>query len=475
MTKTATDYLTEISSKLLKGDRPDNAYMEDCLRNLDWHADNKALLRVVADNKLATDREIKEARKRFIVIDRLGIYPATATEYVETFAELSGLTVRFTGAVESPDLDLTAASLTIIDIKRRARICADEIKLPFSTSAVDDACEEWYVAARNARITDTIEDLKPREAFDWEFVASSCFDCSETSPEFIAAILKKFVHQVVTKLHGGRVGNHLMPVLFGRQGIGKTYFVEAMCRPVAEFMRTCGFKEIGDERNIDLWRSLILFADEMAKSTKTDYDEVKKAITADTLSRRLLGTNRMADVRQSATLIGCSNKSLSEIILDDTGNRRFAPLIFVQPKDRDIIDRIDWLQAWRSIKTTDSDPIIPHLATLAAVQASERALGQVEEWLDALMNGFRLDADASNACSVEKLYESFGELRDLRYPHHDQYRFGCGSFTKALHRISRDYPETFPFKKVMHSGRARWRYNGPTTPSPLVTILGGVK
>lgn len=97
-----------------------------------------------------------------------------------------------------------------------------------------------------------------------------------------------------------------------------------------------------------------------------------------------MGTNLSTPVPQCATLIGCSNKTLAQLIRDKTGIRRFVELTFSANPDRDIINSLNFTTAWHCEDENGPDPILPHLAELLAQQQAARHRSSVEQWLDAI-------------------------------------------------------------------------------------------
>lgn len=224
---------------------------------------------------------------------------------------------------------------------------------------------------------------------------------------------------------GEAVTGHLMPVLTGPQGNGKTTAILKMLSPLAGVERKVNFAEITDNRNMELWRSFVLFADEMEKAQKADVEAIKGVITAETLDRRVLGAMRMEKITQCATFIGAANSSLGANIRDTTGLRRFAPLPTLgrpghseRAVDWDTINAIDIEALWRSVQVNHPDPMIPHQGELARLQEEEREKGAVELWFEhidvaTLPGNYFTDGGGIRA---EDLFRLFREFEDENFP-----------------------------------------------------------
>lgn len=359
-------------------------------------------------NKVATRVEINTARTRQMVASMLGSYPLTCCAYVGAYAGMRQALVTYDGQISLVD-DKAARSHSIItDYQTEARVFAVEHRLPFAREAINDAISVWHEDKRKSRLDVIRQNLAPKAAFDWVELARRCFDCSDTSPEFVAAALMKFVHQSKRKLHDQPIQDHLMPVLLGPQGCGKTYFIHWLTGPLAEFRRDTDFRAIGDERNIGLWSSYILVVDEMAYADRSDIETVKHVITADVLDRRPMRRNNTVRVPQRATLIGASNKSIAELIRDETGARRFLGLDYRADADWDYLAEVDPLDAWRSVTELDADPLLDFRDQLRAVQAEDKYMSPVEAWLEMLSpDGNRGALSSQNPIDPMDLYGDY--------------------------------------------------------------------
>jgi predicted P-loop ATPase len=218
----------------------------------------------------------------------------------------------------------------------------------------------------------------------WHQVANVVFDTTDESPELIIAILKKFMWQVKRKIRGLPVFNHLMPVLLGPQGKGKSTFVNAMISPLEELVRRVDFKQIEDDRNIEIWKSYVLFLDEMGFASKANIDAIKNVITAPVLDRRPMRSNGVVTVPQNATFMGCSNKELNQLITDPTGIRRFFGLRYRADADWEFINQIDWALLWQSVETAGADPTEAFMDEIRAKQELVRQGSKVEQWMQRL-------------------------------------------------------------------------------------------
>lgn len=219
---------------------------------------------------------------------------------------------------------------------------------------------------------------------EWSAMANYFFDMSDQSEEYVIGVLKKFIHQVKTKLNFKNVDNHLMPVLFGSQKVGKSYFIENLiCAPLTQMIKKTDFSTITDARNGELWKAPIILLDEMQHVGRADIDAIKNKITTSTVDFRPMGTNKMTSTTNCATFIGSANAdNLNKLVKDTTGNRRFAPLRYRKTKP-DVETVFDFIGLWKSIDPkVDPSNDNEFMRMLEGVQSEHRYFTNVASWFE---------------------------------------------------------------------------------------------
>jgi hypothetical protein len=399
------------------------------------------------------DATIRSERVR----QALGAVPRHPLEFVHLWADRRLYTVLADGTIVSP-----AGAEMLHRIMLSARVEATTLHLQYSPGSVNDAVEKWYYAAKEARRGEIIAALSrpvtPTEADAAQaaFVelCRRCFDASETPPEFAAAVLMKFCHQVRRKSLGLPVGGHLMPVIVGKQKAGKSEFCKRLLRPIWEITAVVDFKIVCDDRNIDLWANLALFLDEMGRSTKADIETVRQCVTADKLDRRPMHTNSLVKVPQCSTFIGTANAQvLTELIADPTGTRRFALLTFGDKADWQAINDFDWLALWQSVDPEGLDPILPFKDMLEARQEEARDRSPVEAWIEALTT-FPRKGPVTSA-------DLHGIFRDWEQRHSPRTATSLVAFGREMSRIEK--AGKLPFLRNVAKAGTTFEWRGHET------------
>ena len=334
------------------------------------------------------DREMRKLR----ITEKAGDEIHNARQLVASFIQKWKIEFRYNGAIVSPAYD------TDDDVERDIRIYRDDLGLAeIKNDSIKDMFNLNVTQAAKARLEILIQEvsapltdneLAAVEAI-WLGLAGPVF--KDPNPAFVAAVLKNFMWQVKRKMMGLPVTRHLMPVLLGLTERGKSTFVELMTNPLAELRRPLTFKQIEDDRNIEMWSSFIGVLDEMDHADKSNVETIKNVITAATVSRRPMYSNSIKEKKQNLTLIGTSNKELNQSIKDTTSARRFIGLDWENVPDFDFINSIDWLIMWRSVDAKGSNPMEPFRAELGRRQGLVRQRSRVEGWLESALGVFLAD------------------------------------------------------------------------------------
>ncbi|NTF06876.1 hypothetical protein G6L37_11955 [Agrobacterium rubi] len=322
--------------------------------------------------------------KHVAFITDFGSLPETVEERVEVMLRNCKASVSFNGIVSAT---VKGRSVDRIEsLSAHLHLINTNYQLMIPTADIDRAVELWSANAKANLIKQTATRNKFDASIDateaWNYVANQH---TTYSAEFTIAVYKKFIWQVKKKMLELPVTYHLMPIILGPQGTGKSWFVrEILCGPMQPFIHNSSFASLTEERMVDQWSFPIQFTDEMAYASLADMDAVKNRITCEEITYRPMRSNRSATTRNWSTFIGASNKdTLANMIRDETGNRRFAPVYFssVQGGQRDAIT-FDPIVLWQSVNENGPDPMEAVKDELATIQKEQRHLSFIEQWLN---------------------------------------------------------------------------------------------
>ena len=104
------------------------------------------------------------------------------------------------------------------------------------------------------------------------------------------------IWQAKRRLAGLDLYDHVMAILFGPQGGGKSQFWKKFFGMMPDMVTGCNFDDLTSKKDFDLWQFPVLFMDEMEKADRADIEAVKNAITKETHSDRVLFTQNRATV-----------------------------------------------------------------------------------------------------------------------------------------------------------------------------------
>lgn len=396
-------------------------------------------------------REFDSELRLHIIRQTLGSVPKNAADYVENWLKANKVKVNYDGALskdrgyvmfdgikhhlEPQDYETDDAAMKLmiacqvagpttgVQLQTEMRVLAANLKLTYGRDEIDDAFSIWKRKAQMTRkeylISSILTGAAPTLKQAQTDLVTLCEQCFTDDAKFAAAVICKFIHQVKRKALGLPVFDHLMPVLLGKQRSGKSTLMRELIKPLVEMRANVDFKMITDERIIDIWQNLILVCDEMGWASKSDIDIIKNVITADVLQRRPMRSNDTETVRQQATLIGASNQvSLSALIRDNTGNRRFVSLHTVDRMPIEAVLSLDWLAVWQSVDYRAADPLEGFADVLAERQEDEREQSHVEQWLANIVpETWMTKALAERSrFAANELYDDFREYEDRFFP-----------------------------------------------------------
>ncbi|WP_426313527.1 VapE domain-containing protein [Methylobacterium fujisawaense] len=433
------DVLKALQEKVLKGEAID---LQGLVDSLDHDKNLDPVRKLIIQHTDYTKRDWGAAVHRAKVKAALGAFPNTANELLRIVVGSERIRVAFNRSITKGSLPTFEGSVInpedrardrLIDnvariresrevntetLKRELRQINEEHRLGFSKDAISDAVTTWFLDAIEDRKLELFGDIAfaPQSpdvvAANWQRIAGA-FCPEEHDADFVRAVLSKFVWQVKRKMLGLPITDHLMPVLLGPQGVGKSTLIrDIFLKPLEEVTMNTDFSEITDNRNHDMWRFFVLFMDEMSHAGKADMDTVKNLITLPMLQRRPMGSNDVVNIRQNATFIGCSNREIEQLIRDETGNRRFAALRFSSVPDHAAINAIDAQVLWQSVDEYADDPMQPFKSVLKAKQAAWRERSQVEQWLD--QHDVPTSREGVNQPAAE-LYKDYSQWADTYF------------------------------------------------------------
>ena len=240
--------------------------------------------------------------------------------------------------------------------------------------------------------------------------------------KFNTASLKHFVWQLKRKLFNqGVVDHHLMLVVYGKTGAGKTEAIKKLLEPIDLLYRSPqDMTVINDERGVRILHdSYCIFFDEMAKANKVDVDRLKNVISTPTVTYRLMRSNSSSTVKNNAVFIGATNHTIKELIFDTTSARRFWQIDTLNKLDWDSINNLESLKIWQCVDEKSASPILSEISAMHKIQDSTfRNKSYIEEWITDFCEVISEDRGPNQWTSREKLYIDFKTWMEHQNFHH---------------------------------------------------------
>lgn len=333
----------------------------------------------------ANKQEWKDAIKIKRLKDRYGMVPEGAADLLKHFLTRYAVKAHFDGQVERDweEGDVVVRGWSAEDLKLELRVERTRNQISMTDAAISDEVDRWLMREKALRRLEMIEmirfDPTVKADAEWDNLLGACFDGDPTG--IVRAMLKKFIWQVKRKFSGLFVEHHIMLVITGPQGVGKTEFVKRLCAILDRGVCHTDFMELTDNRNMEIWRYPVLFLDEMGKASKADAAMIKRAITSNVFHRRVMKSNNSTPVLHDATLIGCANESIDYLIKDETGMRRFFELHYTHTPDWSLLNSVNWSAIWASVDEQAEDPSKPFYEFIRSRQAEYVAPHLIEVWM----------------------------------------------------------------------------------------------
>lgn len=344
-------------------------------------------------------------------------------EWVNRFARLYNIQYNYKTNSVSQDGEPIEVGLFISQMRLAChKLGMNEIK-----KLLTDAFVVWRKEQARQYLKSLRNELKFK-ANEADLVGDWVEAVSGKRDELDVAVMRHWCWQVKRKLFGLQVDFHIMTVLVGKSGGGKSVAVQKLIEPLSEVTTFRDMKIFTDpfaKRAFN--RSYIMHFDELARSQDADVNALKDVITASTTDWRGIGSETIHSAAQNCTFIGCSNLPLRERIKDPTSGRRFWQLDCAERLNWERVNSVDYFSLWRSVDENGPCPILPHLDAIRVVQEREiQHQDLIEHWLSTSCEPCPFDQTSPN---TDALYSSFSDwCRNQTIYDHD----GLQSFARGL-------------------------------------------
>lgn len=258
-----------------------------------------------------------------------------------------------------------------------------------------------------------LEDLKQRLAYrgDNDTVEKFLVALVGNVDPLDLAVLKHCLWQVKRKMWGHRVSWHMMAIISGKTGTGKSVALKQLMAPLEDVTDYAQLSILNDEReNFRFYENFVMIFDEMVQAGKTDVNALKNRMTSDYAPQRALHTQIRDKWVNNCTFFGTTNNEVRDIIKDPTSARRYYQFTVNEKCDWDALDAMNFGGLWQGIDETRKTPYIEDFyEELKDRQETIRHTDLIEDWLEyedlyvTKGEGFKVSATAA--------YDSFMSFR----------------------------------------------------------------
>lgn len=223
------------------------------------------------------------------------------------------------------------------------------------------------------------------------------------------AVMKHFIWQVKRKLIGKKPINHMMPVIWGPGGTGKSWTIERLIRVLPEELVNTSYRieKAGDDRyNRQLQDSFIIYFDELDGIKHASKNAVKCLITGElALTSRNMGSHTSTKYQHNATFIATTNDYPSIFMNDEYTNRRLFPIEVDKQSDFEKVNSTDFAEIWRQVDETQESSIYIN-GVAAQVKEAQQKL-QLSRTEKAFLTAAEVKADETNTVKGIELYKEY--------------------------------------------------------------------
>lgn len=287
---------------------------------------------------------------------------STPSVFVQAYLHANNIQITNKGDLNSSQFKTTSSILSQMHEDLRTQVAAYNS----SQASLPKDERSGKVALLHERYLQAAVDRFVEKAVEKQMVEfSDSIKCEEEDLShlrvFMEAVMGKldkvdvsvfahFLWQVKMKVNQKNPTDHVMPVLFGRQGCGKTQALNKLFHMFSSYRTDFDMTDLSDSRCYkQMAHSFVCVFDEMQGAARADVNSLKAKITANTVSYRPLGSNDNITVRQNCSFIAASNITIAEQIIDPTGMRRFWEVNCAETMDWEALNNIDYLALWKGI------------------------------------------------------------------------------------------------------------------------------
>lgn len=284
-------------------------------------------------------------------------------------------------------------------IKERMR----EIKLEPQITIINEAIKTYSKNNEYNPVIDYLESLK----WDGKNRCTTWLQavCGVEDNDYFRFVSRTIVLAPVYRAFEPGCQYHYMPILEGKQGVGKSSLVKALG---GEFYKNISLME-RDNTTIQLMRGgWIIEVPELAVFAKRDIESLKSFISNDVDFARFVYQQEDKVFPRKSTFIGTINPGSNGYLMDETGNRRFLPVeinkvdfeLFYKFRDQLFAEAVELYKSGIPIYVEDD----PELEEEVKMQQKKRE--EHDDWAELIINNYnRMSPDLSDKMSGIDIYQ----------------------------------------------------------------------
>lgn len=266
------------------------------------------------------------------------------------------------------------------------------------------------------RKIEIIEKIKHKGSEDLSELTKFVKAVTGEENKTVIGVFAHFIWMIKRRLLDKDITFHIMPIIYGAQGGGKSLAVRNLFKPLNNMTLELSLTEVTDSRfYYALNKNFVVILDEMAGAKKVEVEILKKQISATHNDVRKLGTNVVTKMKQNANFIGTTNRPVNELIFDNTGARRFYEVVALNKLDWDVINRLNYIELYQNINENKENGYIQDVMS-DVIKDQEKLIG-VDE-LGAFLETYNIKPGEKEVSStlLYDMYKLWADNNNLKNP-----------------------------------------------------------
>ena len=281
-------------------------------------------------------------------------------------------------------------------------------------------------------------------------------ETDEDTFEYYVQAVSQLIWNIKRRILGKPTNWEIFLMLYSEtNGSGKSSWMRAFGAILKDWLVTDGdfdlFKDQFSKRAFTDYY-LIIF-DEMSRGDPKLLGSIKNMITKDTVANRAMYSDTLQNKPRTATLMGASNKPITEHI-EDSGMRRWVQMNFIEAPLVDgqghsvLMREIDWAGVWAGVDANAESPYARNAELFRRHQRHLETRGS-PEFLAIIAKVLMVTNDETDVVTLSDVWDKYKQVAEL--VGYAGYKTFCRDMSLYFHmyKVRRNFGNIFHSLKII--------------------------